>query len=235
MRNRILGRLREHGPREFIVRAYRRFRRLSSQRDRYNSSFDKRFNITTGMVVPVDELAFADPQAQGHAKEHNPSPPYAVLAALKALNKSIGGFGTSGFVDYGCGAGRAMIIAAEAGFKNILGIELSRNLIRVCEDNIAKYSQINQTAKFVILEQDAATYVPGEDSCVFFLYVPFSRDIYKKVVTNIALSVEKSPRTIYLLDSAWSNMDSEFRDNSYKPIGQMEGINLYQLSAAAKG
>jgi len=125
VQNEILKKLRKYGPREFAVRGYQRFRRLASQRDRYNSSFDKRYNINTGMVVPVDELAFEDTRAQGHAKEHNPSPPYAVKAALKALDKYMGGFGASGFVDFGCGAGRAMIIAAEAGFRNIIGIEFS--------------------------------------------------------------------------------------------------------------
>jgi len=126
-----------------------------------------------------------------------------------------------------------MIIAAEAGFRNIIGIELSRNLIAICKENIARYSETNKAARFVVLEQDAATYVPGEGSDVFFFYVPFSRDVYKKAIANIALSVEKNPRTVYLLDYAWSNMDTEFRDNNYEYVGQMEGINLYRLPAAS--
>jgi SAM-dependent methyltransferase len=179
------------------------------------------------------KIAAIDPQAQGQAKEHNPSPPYAVMAALKALNKHMGGFGASDFVDYGCGAGRAMIIAAEAGFKNIIGIELSRKLISVCKDNIASYSSRNKAAKFIVLEQDAATYVPEKGSCVLFFAVPFNQDVYKKAIANISLSLDKNPRTIYLLDFAWSNMDAEFRDNKYEYIGQMEGIHLYKLSPAA--
>jgi len=233
LRKHIFKKLREYGPREFVVRGYRRFRRLASQRDRYKSDFDWRYNVNTDMVVPVDELAFEDTQAQEHAKEHHPSPPWAAMAALKALDNRMGGFRASGFVDFGCGAGRAMIIAAEAGFRNIIGIELSRNLIAICKENIARYSETNKAARFVVLEQDAATYVPGEGSDVFFFYVPFSRDVYKKAIANIALSVEKNPRTVYLLDYAWSNMDTEFRDNNYEYVGQMEGINLYRLPAAS--
>jgi SAM-dependent methyltransferase len=179
------------------------------------------------------KIAAIDPQALGQAKEHNPSPPYAVMAALKALNKHMGGFGASGFVDYGCGAGRAMIIAAEADFKNIIGIELSRKLVSVCKDNIASYSNRNKVSNFVVLERDAATYVPEKGSCVLFFAVAFNRDVCKKAIANIALSLDKSPRTIYLLDFAWSNMDTEFRNNNYEYIGQMEGVNLYKLSAAA--
>jgi hypothetical protein len=126
-----------------------------------------------------------------------------------------------------------MVIAAEAGFKDIIGIELSRKLISVCRENIASYSTMNKAAMFRVLEQDAATYVPEGGSCVFFLYVPFSPDVYKKAIANIALSVMRNPRTVYLLDYAWSNMDTEFRENNYEYIGQMEGINLYKLSAAA--
>ena len=233
MQNEILKKLRKYGPREFVVRGYQRFRRLASQRDRYNSNFDKRYNINTGMVVPVDELAFEDTQAQGHAKEHNPSPPYAVMAALKSLDKFMGGFGASGFVDFGCGAGRAMIIAAEAGFRNIIGIELSQKLISICKENVATYAKTNKTVKFVVLEQDAATYVPEKGSDVFFFYVPFNRDVYRKAIANITLSLERHPRTVYLLDSAWSNMDIEIRDSNYEYIGKMEGINLYKLSATA--
>jgi hypothetical protein len=91
MENRILGKLRKYGPREFMVRSYRHFRRLASQRDRFEYGFDRRYNINTGMIVSVDELAFEDAQAQAQAKEHHPSPPYAVMAALKALSKHIGG------------------------------------------------------------------------------------------------------------------------------------------------
>jgi SAM-dependent methyltransferase len=233
VRNQNPGKRRKYDPREFLVRGYRRLSRLLSRRDRYNCNFDKRYNVNTGMLVPVDELAFEDTQAQGHAKEHNPSPPYAVMTALKVLKKYVGGFGVSGFVDYGCGAGRVMIIAAEAGFLNVAGIELSRKLISVCKENVARYSNTNKAAKFVVLEQDAATYVPEEGCCVFFFYVPFSRDVYKKAIENIALSIEKNPRTVYLLDSAWSHMEAEFRDNNYEYIGNVEGINLYKLSAAS--
>lgn len=233
MRIQLLGKLRKYGTRELIVHGYRRLLRLASQRHRYNSGFDSRYNINTGMVVPVDELAFQDTQAQKHAREHNPSPPYAVMAALKALCKHMGGFGESGFVDYGCGAGRAMIIAAEAGFRKIIGIELSPKLISVCRENIARYANINNAARFIVLAQDAATYLPEKDTRVFFLYVPFSRHVYKRVVANIARSLEENPRTIYLLDSAWSKMDIEFRDSNYEYIGQIEGINLYKLATAA--
>jgi hypothetical protein len=75
--------------------------------------------------------------------------------------------------------------------------------------------------------------VPEKGSCVLFFAVAFNRDVCKKAIANIALSLDKSPRTIYLLDFAWSNMDTEFRNNNYEYIGQMEGVNLYKLSAAA--
>jgi SAM-dependent methyltransferase len=180
------------------------------------------------MIVGVHDLAYEDLQIQRHAKEHYPSPPYKVMRALQSLQRQMGGFGDAGFVDYGCGAGRAMIIAAEAGFTNITGIELSPKLLGVCRENIVKYSGRNSAASMVVMEQDATTYIPDKSSTVFFFYVPFSPEAYSKVIANIALSVEKYPRTIYLLDFAWSKID--FSESSYQRIGQVEGINLYKLA-----
>ncbi|MGD8853347.1 MAG: class I SAM-dependent methyltransferase [Gammaproteobacteria bacterium] len=215
--------LREYGLREFSVRA---IRWLLLHRYWYDSAFDKRYGVSTSMILCADELDFHDSQAQGHAQEHNPSSPYKVMAALKVLKKYMGGYGALSFVDYGCGAGRAMIVAAEAGFQNIVGIELSPKLIRICKENIATYSRVNRAAKLAVLVQDAATYLPGKHCGVFFFYVPFSLEIYKQAIANIALSLQKNPRTIYVLDFAWSKID--FRDYGYECIARIEGINLYK-------
>lgn len=54
VRNQIFKKLRKYGPREFVVRGYQHFRRLASQRDRYKSGFDKRYNINSRDYIHND-------------------------------------------------------------------------------------------------------------------------------------------------------------------------------------
>jgi SAM-dependent methyltransferase len=201
---------------------------LFNRRRWYNAVFDIKHNINTDMRIPPTELGFTDPQIQAHAKQYSASSPYAILRAINALTNHAGNIDKLGFVDYGCGAGRAMIAAAEAGFRNIIGVELAPKLLRICQENIANYSHENTLAELDVIEQDAANYIPPKDTAVFFFYVPFTTEFYCKAIENIAMSVNTHPRTVYVLDYAWSNVD--FRRYNYQRLEQVEGINIYRLT-----
>src|SRR3972149_3481647 len=109
--------------------------------------------------------------------------------------------------DIGCGAGRAMFVAAEAGIKNITGVEYSPKLVRMCQENIKNYLHKHKYADLNVIELDAAQYLPPHNISIFFFAVPFKPEIYNKVIENIITSVNKHPRTVYVLDYPWSKFD----------------------------
>jgi SAM-dependent methyltransferase len=167
----------------------------------YEIQFDRRYNVKTAFIILPDKLNYENPDIQKQAVQYQPSPAYTILKGLKVFKKVCSfDFKDATFIDYGCGAGRVMIIAAEYGFKKIIGVELSPYLVELCQNNIKTYSHSHKNCNLTVVKQNAAEYIPPSDANVFFFYSPFGFDIYKQVISNIKASVNRNHRTIYVLE-----------------------------------
>jgi SAM-dependent methyltransferase len=101
--------------------------------------------------------------------------------------------------DFGCGKGRAMIVAAHYGFKNITGIEFAKALCLSAEKNIQEIQQLYPLAKFNIICDDVVNYKIEKNQTAFFFFNPFDEVIMLKVVKNILSSLKENERKIYLM------------------------------------
>lgn len=84
------------------------------------------------------------------------------------------------FVDIGCGKGRALILAHEAGFSDVSGIEFAPSLARTALRNLAR---LNITAR--IHESDASTFPFPQTAGVYFLFNPFGPETMRTVVSKL--------------------------------------------------
>jgi SAM-dependent methyltransferase len=104
------------------------------------------------------------------------------------------------YIDFGCGKGRALILAALSGFLEIIGIEYSKAICAICKDNIEKFrSRTGSLAKFEIIHCDAVDYSIPDNASVMVFYDPFELSIFEKVVSNIANSLRRAPRDVYIV------------------------------------
>lgn len=104
-----------------------------------------------------------------------------------------------GLVDFGCGKGRVLLVAAHYGFKKITGIDFSKVLCAEAEKNISKIRSHFPEASARISCGDAADYAVQEDDTVFFFFNPFNEKVMLPVVRNILGSFKKAPREIKVL------------------------------------
>jgi SAM-dependent methyltransferase len=90
------------------------------------------------------------------------------------------------FVDLGCGKGRALVLAAEAGFSRMVGVEFATELAAECSRNIASYRSRHPGANPIDVRcEDAATFrIPPHDT-VLFLYNPFDAAVMEKVIEGV--------------------------------------------------
>jgi len=103
------------------------------------------------------------------------------------------------FLDIGCGKGRAMCIAAHKGFKQVTGIDFSKELCDAAKENLALTKQKIPTLNYTIINNDAFYFdIPGDVDCIFF-FNPFDEMIMNAVVNNILKSLKKHPRKITIL------------------------------------
>lgn len=101
------------------------------------------------------------------------------------------------FVDFGCGKGRALILAAEHGFREVVGVEFAPLLYRLARLNVDAYRRSRPEAPPMAAHfGDAATYPLPREDAVLFLYNPFGERVMGKVAANIAASLRAAPRRV---------------------------------------
>ena len=188
-------------------------------------TFDRQYGVSTREKVAVGDLDFGQAQVQLHAAPYHPSPPFCVREGFDRLTRYLPDFEEVSFVDYGCGKGRVMILAAVAGFKEIIGLELSSRLVAVCEENLRRYALHGpHSARFTVLNQNAAYYTPPPTSSVFFFFNPFDATIFRQVLQQIDNSIRQQPRTAYLLTLGTSY---GVAPEGFRLIDQVTGVSLY--------
>ena len=102
------------------------------------------------------------------------------------------------FLDLGCGKGRALCVAAHAGFKKITGIELSKELCECAKENCTITQQKIPGLEFSIINNDAFYYgIPHDVDCIF-MFNPFDEIIMSGVLENIRESLQQVPRKLVI-------------------------------------
>ena len=191
-------------------------------------TFDFRYQVKTSKIIPVDKLNFGNKKLQSHAVRYRPSPVLCITKSLRKLKVYDTDVQKTSFVDYGSGMGRVMILAAEAEFSSVIGLELSSELNAICKSNIDQYLNKRPQNKFSIVESDAGEFLPPGDVCVFFFFRPFDKTIHDKVMTQIMLSVKQTPRTIYCLAL---QCDYNFLKYGMNEICYETGVTIYTNSS----
>ena len=102
-------------------------------------------------------------------------------------------------LDFGCGKGRVLIVAAFCGFRKITGIEFGKLLCKEAEHNIEKITPFFPSSEFKIICDDAVKYKIENDTNVFFFFNPFDEVVMLQVVKNILSSLKENDRKIYVV------------------------------------
>lgn len=106
----------------------------------------------------------------------------------------------SHLIDYGCGKGRVLLMAALYGCPRVTGIDLNSDLCRIAESNVASLrTHKGMNTDIRVMEQDAIQYKIDPSINYFFFFNPFHLKVFIYVLKNIQNSVLQSPRNIWLI------------------------------------
>lgn len=174
--------------------------------------FDSKYGVNTAGIIPISNLNIKS-NNWIHSSKYQ-AIPYVdfgrLLAPLDLLYEEFV------FVDLGSGKGRAILMASSLPFRKIVGVEFSKELASIAEDNLSRYSEDLMNCKNIeMICMDAAKYIFPEDPLVLYLYNPFDSPVMAHVVNNIAESFQKKPRRIVVLyftpqiscTVLWDNME----------------------------
>lgn len=113
-------------------------------------------------------------------------------------------------LDYGCGKGRILAVASRYPFQRILGIELSRYLCGLAEENLAAMRLPKLCNEVCVINGDAREYEVPSDVTAIILYNPFVGEVLGAVKDNIEASLLCSPRKLTVLHIHFRDVPSPF-------------------------
>jgi hypothetical protein len=158
--------------------------------------FDWRHGVRTCGNADLTELTLVGNNAD-HAVHYHPAHPkflFEVISSLKIHYPSYT------FVDFGSGKGRALLIASEFPFSEILGVELATELHEIARRNIRSYRSKTQKCKNIqSLNVDAAKFEVPLTPLVLYLFNPFRPAVLIPVLQRFQRSLNAHPRDVTLI------------------------------------
>jgi SAM-dependent methyltransferase len=105
----------------------------------------------------------------------------------------------STFVDVGAGMGRAVLVASEYPFKQIVGIELSPALFEIARENVASARGLRTQCRDIrLIRGDARRRKFPSGNLVVFLFNPFDGEALRVTLDRIVAS-RAARDTVYVL------------------------------------
>ena len=151
--------------------------------------FDRAHGVRTSGLIPGYLLA---PGATAYGAAQ-PSIIVKALAAIPDLEECA-------FLDFGCGKGRPLLIAAQAGFQSVTGLEFSPTLAAEARRNATIFSSRNPGVTDIkVITGDALEYKLPPGPLVIFLYNSFEGALVAQLLNTIEESLRELPRDAYVI------------------------------------
>jgi 16S rRNA G966 N2-methylase RsmD len=159
----------------------------------YELYFDFKYNVETRKTIALPDIHDMPASVKLNSIWYQATPYYFLRQSFARIKHEFEG---AYFLDYGCGKGRVLLLAAEYGVRFRYGVEYSESLCGVCRENLSR-AQKDQAC--LVICQDAAHFVVPPHVNVIFLFNPFKEQIIRKVAAQIKDSLAVQPRKITML------------------------------------
>lgn len=127
---------------------------------------------------------------------YQPIPPEEFRELMNALAIDFSQFT---FIDVGSGKGRALLLAAEYGFRRIIGIEWLLELDGIAQANIERLRQKGAlTANIELVCMDATDFAFPAEPTLIFLFNPLTENALRKLLRNLEQSLRRNPRLVHV-------------------------------------
>lgn len=161
----------------------------------YEQRYEKQLGIKTHSIVNLNSLTLAGNESKEN--HHYQGASYFILYSL--FKKLPSHLKEKPFIDFGCGKGRALFVAEQCGFLNLIGVDIAKELIHDAQQNLKVYKPLHAHSKISFVFSDATTYSIPPNASVFYFFNPFGETILQQVIQQIKISFDNNPREIYCL------------------------------------
>ncbi len=163
---------------------------------RESEAFDRRHGVDTVAAAQIAELTVAEGDA-GEGRMYVGSPPAVLRNCIPVLAPDPSGMT---FVDMGSGKGRALMLAALAGFPRAVGVEFGEELHEVALRNVAAFDRgTGLGSRIECRLGDATRFAYPDGPLMIFFNNPFRAPVLGAVLDGLEASLAERPRRAVLL------------------------------------
>ena len=169
--------------------------------------FDLAHGVETGGLIPAGDLVTGHPSDQHVTAYYGVAP--SILRTLVTLwldTKPVHPIDRYTFVDIGAGKGRAILVASEFPFRQVIGIELNPAMADIAQRNVDQWLQSHAGdptaplhAPVRLVEQDVLDFDFPKSPCAAFLFHPFEAPLMKKLLRRLERQFAKRPGELDIL------------------------------------
>lgn len=167
--------------------------------------------------------------SQGEQVQYEPLPYVLIKTILARVCKR--DIHNQVFLDYGCGMGRVVFMAARKPFKRVIGVELFEGLLSVAKKNL-EHARPCLRSEVHLVRADASQFTVPDDVSVVHLFNPFRGKIMAETQAHIRESLERVPRRLTLVYAHADDQSNLFEQCDFLrlterlPEGVLRGMNL---------
>jgi len=119
---------------------------------------------------------------------------------VKIIPKLKINFSSAHMIDYGSGAGRALVAASYLGISKVTGVEQDKTLCTLARKNIHKYIRKNtKKQKIRVVNKKASSYAIPQSANLFYLYNPFGRAVLRIVIKKILSHIKRAKKKALII------------------------------------
>lgn len=168
--------------------------------------FDLLYGTDTGGLIPAADLLTGHPSDK-HVTAYYGIAPSILRSVIDLwIDRTTPPFSIDRytFLDIGAGKGRALLVAAQSPFHEVLGVELNPDLARIAQANIRfavthpLHSQL-LLSPIRLLHADALTLTLPDTPTLAFLFHPFEAPLLRKLLRLIETQFSSRPGHLDLL------------------------------------
>jgi SAM-dependent methyltransferase len=166
--------------------------------------FDRRFRVNTSANSLADDTSIVGSNLPTAAPHYGTN--WFILKSVfrELVRKGYIVPASTHLVDFGCGAGRALMAALLFGVGRVSGVEFSQTLCRRAEENLASFTKrekLGPDFSWEVVHADASTYPIPPSATLFFLYNPFGPPVIEIVARHIlehARATQQPVKVVYV-------------------------------------
>lgn len=149
--------------------------------------FDVEHGVETSGLIEGAELPGGHPHDVSSTAYFG-VPPSRMRRLLKEWRETegVGRVEEYAFLDVGCGKGRALLLASELPFREVVGVELNRELSEVAERNVERWRTLGLARSPVrVVCGDATEVQVARGPLLLYLYNPFRAEVLRVLLERL--------------------------------------------------